>query len=255
MTFELLYHRTARSEDRGRMKILIVEDEEGIRELISLYLTREGYDAVAVGDGERALDLLERDTFDLVILDLMLPGIDGFTVCRRIREIAKTPIIMLTARADDVDKVLGLELGADDYVTKPFNPRELVARVRAVLRRSDERGGAVALLRVGALTLDRRSREVSTDGNAIPLRTKEFDLLAALMEHVGEALTREQLLSQVWGYDFYGETRTVDVHIQQLRRKIESSGVHIDTLRGVGYKLMTEVASDGASAAEQHDVR
>ena len=237
------------------MKILIVEDEDGIRELISLYLSREGYDVVAVGDGERALSVLERDAFDLVVLDLMLPGVDGFTVCRRIRETANTPIIMLTARADDVDKVLGLELGADDYVTKPFNPRELVARVRAVLRRSDERGGTAPLLRVGELTLDRRSREVSAAGSAIPLRTKEFDLLAALMEHAGEALTREQLLSRVWGYDFYGETRTVDVHIQQLRRKIEASGVHIDTLRGVGYKLMLEITSDAASAARQHGVR
>ncbi|MSQ62009.1 MAG: response regulator transcription factor [Dehalococcoidia bacterium] len=237
------------------MKLLIVEDEEAIRELISLYLTREGYDVVAVGDGERALSVLERDTFDLVLLDLMLPGIDGFTVCRRVRETANIPIILLTARADNVDKVLGLELGADDYVTKPFNPRELVARVRAVLRRSDERGGTTPLLRVGALTLDRRSREVSAAGNAVLLRTKEFDLLAALMEHAGEALTREHLLSQVWGYDFFGETRTVDVHIQQLRRKIEPSGVHIDTLRGVGYKLMIEVASDAASAAGQHGVR
>lgn len=229
------------------MNILLVEDEDGIRELISLYLTKEGFDVSPVGDGETALKELDAHPFDLVILDLMLPGIDGFAVCRKVRETANTPIIMLTARADDVDKVMGFELGADDYVTKPFNPRELVARVRAVLRRSDGRNDGIPVLKVGKLTLDRRSREVTSGDTAIGLRTKEFDLLAALMEHAGQVLTREQLLSQVWGYDFFGETRTVDVHVQQLRRKLEPSGVRIDTLRGVGYKLVEDAGAASAT--------
>lgn len=230
------------------MNILLVEDEAPIRELISLYLTKEGFEVVAAQDGERALRELERQRFDLVVLDLMLPGVDGFAVCRRVRETSGVPVIMLTARADDVDKVLGLELGADDYMTKPFNPRELVARVRAVLRRTETRAPSAPVLRVGALALDRRSREARADGEEIALRAKEFDLLATLMEHVGQALTREQLLSLVWGYDFFGETRTVDVHVQQVRRKIEPSGVRIETLRGVGYKLVLPRAADARAA-------
>ncbi len=230
------------------MNILLVEDEAPIRELISLYLTKEGFAVVAAEDGERALRELERQRFDLVVLDLMLPGVDGFAVCRRVRETSGVPVIMLTARADDVDKVLGLELGADDYMTKPFNPRELVARVRAVLRRTETRAPSAPVLRVGALALDRRSREARTGGEEIALRAKEFDLLATLMEHAGQALTREQLLSLVWGYDFFGETRTVDVHVQQVRRKIEPSGVRIETLRGVGYKLVSPRAADARAA-------
>ncbi len=231
------------------MDILLVEDEAPIRELISLYLTKEGFAVTAFGDGESALREAERHKFDLIVLDLMLPGLDGFAVCRKLRENSDVPVIMLTARADDVDKVLGLELGAADYLTKPFNPRELVARVRAILRRTDARQSGPPLLRVGGLTLDRRSREARADGHEVTLRAKEFDLLAALMEHAGQALTREQLLSLVWGYDFFGETRTVDVHVQQVRRKTEASGVRIQTLRGVGYKLMAAPPEDAAAGA------
>lgn len=230
------------------MDVLLVEDEASIRELVSLYLTKEGFAVATAEDGERALRRLEEQRFDIVILDLALPGIDGFAVCRRIREQGDTPVIMLTARAGDVDKVLGLELGADDYVTKPFNPRELVARVRAVLRRTEARPTEARVVRVGPLVVDRGSREARVDGAELTLRAREFDLLAALTEHAGQALTREQLLSLVWGYDFFGETRTVDVHVQQLRRKIEPSGVRILTLRGVGYKLIGPRADDTAAA-------
>jgi DNA-binding response OmpR family regulator len=176
------------------------------------------------------------------VLDLMLPGISGYDVCRAVRAESSVPIIMLTARDEDIDKIVGLELGADDYLTKPFNPRELVARVKAILRRAEASAGqgATAVIRLGELTIDKQRREVKIDGAELTIRTKEFDLLAALAENAGIVLTREQLLDRVWGYNFYGETRTVDVHVQHVRARIAGSGLSIVTVRGVGYKLVEE---------------
>ncbi len=218
--------------------ILVVDDEANIVELTRLYLTNAGYDVLAAHDGQEALRIARTEKPDLLILDLMLPVLDGFEVCRRLRQDGQDiPIIMLTARDDDVDKIVGLELGADDYVTKPFNPRELVARAGAVLRRS-ERKSTRSALRLGDVTLDVTSRVARVSDEPITLRLKEFDLLAALLENVNIALTREQLLEMVWGYDFYGDTRTVDVHIARLRDKIKGSTLGIETVWGIGYKLV-----------------
>jgi two-component system alkaline phosphatase synthesis response regulator PhoP len=219
-------------------RVLVVEDERNIVELVQLYLTNEGYQVSAAYDGREAMRLARSERPDLVVLDLMLPEMDGFEVCRRLRESGNDlPIIMLTARDDDVDKIVGLEIGADDYVTKPFNPRELVARVRAVLRRS-ERKAKRPLLRLGDVTVDAGSREVHVGDRALALRLKEFDLLSALMENAEIVLSREQLLQVVWGYDFYGDTRTVDVHIARLREKLRGSTLEIETVWGIGYKLV-----------------
>ena len=172
----------------------------------------------------------------------MLPGISGYEVCKQLRLDTNVPIIMLTARDEDVDKIVGLELGADDYMTKPFNPRELVARVKAILRRAEngQAPAAAGVIKLGSLTIDRQRREVRHDGAELPFRTKEFDLLATLGENAGIVLTREQLLDRVWGYNFYGETRTVDVHVQHVRAKLAGTGLGIMTVRGVGYKLVED---------------
>jgi len=216
--------------------ILIVEDDRNIGNLVRTYLEREGYSVLWVRSGEDALAELDRHPLSLVILDVGLPGIDGFEVCRRIRARAETPVIMLTARDEEVDRVLGLELGADDYVPKPFSPRELVARVRAVLRRTQPKPPADDLT-LGDVELRRGAREASRAGAALDLTMKEFDLLACFMEHPGLALSREQLLERVWGLEFPGGTRTVDQHVAQLRAKLGDS-LQIDTLRGIGYKLV-----------------
>jgi len=221
--------------------ILVVDDEANIIELAALYLEQEGFRVKSAGDGTRALDLIARHPPALMVLDLMLPEVDGWEVCRRVRagKIAPDlPIIMLTARDDDVDKIVGLELGADDYVTKPFNPRELVARVKAVLRRTRRAVQPQAPVHVGDITIDPARHQVTVAGQPVALRPKEFDLLLTLAEHRGIVLSREQLLELVWGYDFYGETRTVDVHIAQLRKKLIGSSAEIETVLGVGYKLV-----------------
>jgi DNA-binding response OmpR family regulator len=187
----------------------------------------------------------ERDNPALMVLDLMLPGLDGYEVCKRVRAKSDLPILMLTARDDDIDKIIGLELGADDYLTKPFNPRELVARVKAILRRSRPGRGALdeaAPLHLGDVTIDPASREVTVGGHPATVRTKEFDLLQTLAEHRGRVLTREQLLSLVWGFDFLGQTRTVDVHIAHLRKILAGSRASIETVTGVGYKLVVAEA-------------
>jgi DNA-binding response OmpR family regulator len=220
--------------------ILLVDDEPSIVQLARMYLEREAFRITAVGDGESALAAVAREHPALVVLDVMLPKLDGFEVCRRLR--AKndpTAILMLTARDEDIDKILGLELGADDYLTKPFNPRELVARVKAILRRSDRKADSpdAAPIHLGDLTIDAARREVRVDSQSLDLRTQEFDLLLTLAEHRGRVLSREQLLQKAWGFDFYGQTRTVDVHVAHLRRKLESSNVRIETVTGVGYKL------------------
>jgi len=220
-------------------KILIVDDEAHIVELARLYLQNAGHKVLAAYDGEAALQVIRSQKPDLLVLDLMLPKLDGFELCRQLRrEGNDLPIIMLTARDDDVDKIVGLELGADDYMTKPFNPRELVARVGAVLRRTRKPQQKPSLLERGDVTLDLAAREVKIKGRSIPLRLKEFDLLATLMQHLNIVLSREQLLEMVWGYDFAGDTRTVDVHIARLREKLAGSHLHIETVWGVGYKLV-----------------
>ena len=228
--------------------LLIVDDEKHIVELIELYARQAGYATLKAHDGETALSLIESAKPDLVVLDLMLPRVTGWDVCRRVRQSSDMPIIMLTARDDDVDKIVGLELGADDYLTKPFNPRELMARVKAILRRaaaaSQPPGANAALnprssvLRIANLAIDPGSREVTVAGAPVRLRAKEFDLLQTLAENRGVVLTREKLLELVWGFDFAGETRTVDVHVGQVRKHISGSGVEIETVFGVGYKFI-----------------
>jgi len=220
--------------------ILLVDDEPNIIQLARMYLEQESFRVLAVQDGQSALDEISRLQPALVGLDIMLPKVDGLEVCRRLRA-KDNPvlILMLTARDEDIDKILGLEMGADDYLTKPFNPRELVARVKALLRRGERpANSAVKPYLIGDLTIDPGGREVIFAEEAIDLRTQEFELLLTLIEHKGMVMTREQLLQLAWGYDFAGQTRTVDVHIGQLRKKLDLSSVSIETVTGVGYKLI-----------------
>ena len=220
--------------------ILLVDDEPSIVQLAQMYLEREGFRVKSASDGEAALEAVSIYRPALIVLDVMLPKLDGFEVCKRLRQRDNpAAILMLTARDEDVDKILGLELGADDYLTKPFNPRELVARVKAILRRGERAGQTVpASLQLADLTIDPASREVHLAGQSLDLRTQEFDLLLTLAQARGRVLTREQLLQQAWGFDFYGQTRTVDVHVAHLRKKLEGSSVKIETITGVGYKLV-----------------
>jgi len=233
-----------KSDETGisKPKLLVIDDEENVCELISLYFEKAGYDVVCSGDGNEGIDVLRSQKPDMVILDLMLPGMDGLDVCKEIRKFSNVPLIMLTARVDEVDRVLGLEIGADDYVTKPFSPRELLARVKAVLRRAayvpspDEQ----QVLNLPGLAISRISREVIVGDERVDLTPKEFDLLWYLSSNRNRVFTREQLLEQVWAYqEFYGDERTVDQHIKRLRRKIETTGspCRITTIWGVGYKF------------------
>ncbi len=222
-------------------RVLIVEDEPDIRALVVHHLKREGYQVSAASSGEEALRQVQAAPPDLVLLDLMMPAMDGLEVCRRLRQdpaTASLPIVMLTAKGDEVDRVLGLEIGADDYVVKPFSPRELLARVRAVLRRSRPAPGA-APLRLGALVVDVGTRTASVGGEALALTPKEFDLLRALVEARGRVLSREFLLDRVWGYSRASEieSRTVDVHVRRLRVKLGPEGRRILTVKSVGYRL------------------
>ncbi len=219
--------------------ILVVDDEKNIVQLMRLYLNKEGYRVEAAYDGAQALDKARTVRPDLVVLDIMMPELDGLAVCKELRKTSNVPIIILTARGDDVDRIVGLELGADDYVTKPFNPRELVARVKAVLRRATQEAPTQPVLEADGLRLDVASREVTAGGAAINLRAKEFDLLAAFLRHPGIVLDRERLLQLVWGADYYGDTRTIDVHVAWLREKLSRvERVKIQTVWGVGYKLV-----------------
>ncbi len=223
-------------------RVLVVDDDEHIRELAMLYLQKEGFEVFCAMDGTSAAQKIREVQPNIVVLDLMLPGKTGYDVCKEVRLESNVPIIMLTARDEDVDKIVGLELGADDYLTKPFNPRELVARVKAILRRAENGPAQPAdgVIRLAALTIDRQRREVKHAGVELQFRTKEFDLLTELADHAGIVLTREQLLDRVWGYNFYGETRTVDVHVQHVRAKLAGTGLAINTVRGVGYKLVED---------------
>lgn len=219
--------------------ILLVDDEPSIVQLARMYLEREGFQIDSASDGEAALAESARRHPALIVLDVMLPKLDGFEVCRRLRAAQNsTAILMLTARDEDIDKILGLELGADDYLTKPFNPRELVARVKAILRRGERKMEDAAPIHLGDLTVDPARREVHLASKLLNLRTQEFDLLFTLAEHRGRVLSREQILQKAWGFDFYGQTRTVDVHVAHLRKKLEESSVKIETITGVGYKLL-----------------
>ena len=218
--------------------VLVVEDESSIASFVALYLKNAGYTVRTAATGNDALAQAGTGDVDLVVLDLMLPDIDGIEVCRRLRKTTDMPILMLTARDEDVDKIIGLEVGADDYMTKPFNPRELVARVKSILRRAgpERRERESAQLRHGDLTIDAGRREVRVGDEEMQLAPKEFDLLWELLDHRGLVLTRDQLLERVWGYTFAGDTRTVDVHVRQLRRKLGDASP-IVTVWGVGYKV------------------
>ena len=221
--------------------ILVVDDEKNIVQLARLYLTKEGFRVEAAYDGAEALEKAKLLRPDLIILDIMMPELDGLAVCRELRKTSNVPVIILTARGDDVDRIVGLELGADDYVTKPFNPRELVARVKAVLRRTRQEISEQPVLEVDGLRLDADRREVTLEGRPITLRAKEFDLLSAFMRHSGIVLDRERLLQIVWGVDYYGDTRTIDVHVAWLRERLSGAKrVKIQTVWGVGYKLVVD---------------
>jgi DNA-binding response OmpR family regulator len=216
--------------------ILLIEDEPEIADLLRLYFENEGYRLLHAESGEVGLAWLGDRDPRVVVLDIGLPGIDGIEVCRRIRAVSEVPVIMLTARDSEVDTVVGLEIGADDYVTKPFSARELVARVRAVLRRSEERSEAPRIAEMAGFRIDSGRREVVTpDGEVVRPTAREFDLLLYLAEHPGLVLSRAQILAAVWGYDYFGETRTVDVHIRQLRKKLD--GIPVETVWGVGYRI------------------
>jgi DNA-binding response OmpR family regulator len=223
------------SADNGT--VLVIEDDPHIADLVDLYLRREGFRVLLAGDGEKGLQIFRNEDPWIVILDVGLPGArDGFDVCREIRARGAVPVFFLTARDDEVDRILGLELGADDYLVKPFSPRELVARVRAILRRTREGPAPQDVITVGDLEVDLRRREARRAGEVVALTTREFDLLAFLANNVGLALSRQQLLDGVWGTDWYGDARTVDVHVAQLRKKLGSE-LPLATVWGVGYRF------------------
>ena len=222
--------------------ILVVEDEHNIASLVKLYLSNEGFSVACVADGAKALDEADRLDPALVILDLMLPGLDGLEICRRLRSRSRVPVIMLTARDSEIDRIVGLELGADDYITKPFSPRELVARVKAVLRRTEEAGGPgkaeadLAVLSLGAVVVDPARREARAGDRPVELTAKEFDLLAFLIRNRGIVFSRDRLLERVWGYVQPVDSRTVDSHVRSLRAKLGDAAGIVKTLRGVSYK-------------------
>jgi two-component system, OmpR family, response regulator RegX3 len=223
--------------------VLIVEDEESLADPLAFLLRKEGFEATVVADGPSALAEFERAGADIVLLDLMLPGMSGTDVCKQLRSRSSVPVIMVTARDSEIDKVVGLELGADDYVTKPYSARELIARVRAVLRRGGEGaddGAAAGVLAAGPVRMDVERHVVSVDGADVALPLKEFDLLEYLLRNVGRVLTRGQLIDRVWGADYVGDTKTLDVHVKRLRSKVESDPSaprHLVTVRGLGYKF------------------
>lgn len=223
-------------------RVLIVEDESSFSEALSFLLSKEGFDVSIAETGRAALEIFKAETFDLILLDLMIPEVSGIEVCRTIRTTSSVPIIMLTAKDSEIDKVVGLELGADDYVTKPYSSRELVARIKAVLRRGavDELPKESGILSVGNIRMDIERHSVTVNGSPVALPLKEFELLEFLMRNEGRVLTRSQLIDRVWGDDYYGDTKTLDVHVKRLRSKIEvdpANPIFIQTIRGLGYKF------------------
>ena len=222
----------------GKQKILIVDDDMHIAELVSLYVEKEGFETKEVHDGREAIQMVSAFQPDLILLDLMLPGMDGYQVCAEIRKTSRVPVIMLTAKGETFDKVLGLELGADDYIVKPFDPKELVARVKAVLRRYEPQQEEGDILRFPNLEINISNYSVTYHGRGLEFPPKEFELLFYLAKHPNRVFTREQLLDQIWGYEYIGDTRTVDVHIKRLREKInDHAGWRIATIWGIGYKF------------------
>ena len=221
-----------------KRRVLVVDDESRMRKLVRDFLQREGFEVLEAGDGSEAVDLFfsGRD-IDLVILDVMMPKMDGWQVCREIRAYSKVPIIMLTARSDEKDELLGFELGVDEYISKPFSPKILVARVEAILRRSNPDAKEGETLEVGGIRMDKAAHMVEIDGKSVDLSYKEFELLAYFMENKGIALSREKILNNVWNYDYFGDARTIDTHVKKLRSKLGAKGELIKTIWGMGYKL------------------
>lgn len=221
-------------------KILVIEDEDSIRESLAFLLTKEGYQVEAVSSGTEAIDQFEKFNPDLILLDIMLPGLSGVEITKKIRQTSQTPIIMLTAKDTELDKVLGLEIGADDYVTKPFSGRELLARIKALLRRSNEPTNLEAALKVGPIEIDQERHQVFIRGEETSMPLKEFELLLYLAQNSGRVLTRNQLIDRIWGSDYFGDTKTLDVHVKRIRSKIEKDPAnpkYLQTVRGVGYKF------------------
>ena len=223
-----------------KSKILVVDDESRMRKLVRDFLVKNNYEVVEAADGEEALNLFfEKNDIDLVILDVMMPKMDGWQVCREIREYSKIPIIMLTAKSDERDELLGFELGVDEYIPKPFSPKILVARVEAILRRTGQ-AAAELIVEAGGIRLDKQAHSVTVEGKPVDLSYKEFELLAYFMENKGIALSREKILNGVWNYDYFGDARTIDTHVKKLRSKMGAKGELIKTIWGMGYKFEEE---------------
>ncbi|MEE1216818.1 MAG: response regulator transcription factor [Agathobacter sp.] len=221
-----------------KIKILVVDDESRMRKLVHDFLAREGYEVVEAADGEEALDIFYSDKeISLIVLDVMMPKINGWEVCREIRKISKLPIIMLTAKGDESDELNGFEIGADEYISKPFSPKILVARVTALLRRANKIGETADIREAGGIVMDKTAHTVAIDGQNIDLSVKEFELLDYFMNNRGIALSRERILDSVWSYDYFGDARTIDTHVKKLRSKMGTKGDYIKTVWGVGYKF------------------
>lgn len=221
----------------GQLKILVVDDESRMRKLVKDFLTKSGYAVIEAGDGSEALDLFfEQKDIALILLDVMMPKLDGWQVCKEIRAYSKVPIIMLTAKSDERDELLGFELGVDEYISKPFSPKILVARVEAILRRTGQ-GGQDEILQADGIVMDKNAHRVTIDGSDVELSYKEFELLAYFMENKGAALSREKILNNVWNYDYFGDARTIDTHVKKLRSKMGEKGDLIKTIWGMGYKF------------------
>ena len=233
------YISSFRGDNMKGKKILVVDDEQLIRKLVTDFLKKEGYSTIEAEDGRKAMELFsDEEDIDLIILDVMLPEYDGFTVCREIRKKSRVPIIMLTARVEEFDEIFGLDIGADEYISKPFSPNILIARVNAVLRRTMPTNTEIKEFR--GLTIDHNAHQVIMEGLIVDLSPKEYELLTYLAENYGKALSREQILDKVWGYDYYGDLRTVDTHINRLRIKLDSKSDYIHTVRGYGYRFEEE---------------
>lgn len=221
-----------------KLKILVVDDESRMRKLVRDFLVRQDFDVVEAGDGEEALDLFYKDkSIALMILDVMMPKMNGWEVCREVRETSKVPIIMLTAKSEESDELMGFDLGVDEYIAKPFSPKILVARVEAILRRTNKIGEASEVKKAGAIILDKTAHEVKLDGKTIDLSFKEFELLDYFLDNQGIALSRERILNGVWNYDYFGDARTIDTHVKKLRSKLGEHGDYIKTVWGMGYKF------------------
>ena len=224
-----------------KLKILVVDDESRMRKLVRDFLVRQDYEVLEAGDGEEALDIFYREKdIALLILDVMMPKMNGWEVCREVRENSKVPIIMLTAKSDESDELMGFDLGVDEYISKPFSPKILVARVEAILRRTNQIGDSSQIKKAGLIVLDKTAHEVTIDGKSGELSFKEFELLEYFMDNQGIALSRERILNSVWNYDYFGDARTIDTHVKKLRSKLGKQGEYIKTVWGMGYKFEVE---------------